>query len=99
MSTTTPNDDYLDYRVSYYDKRLAQLVADLRALADRVEREGVPNTVASVDGTPRYLRAAETVNHTIVWGIANAGAHRLMNDAYHADQAEAAQLTTNPEGS
>lgn len=77
-----------DYRHARYE-RLAEAVArDLRALADRVERESKPRDEAGVTGTPRHTECAEAVQHAIVWGIANIGAHRLIDAAYHADVAD-----------
>lgn len=78
-----------DFRIRAYERHAANLVRDLRDLADRVERESRPARNAGVAGTPRYLAAAEAVNHAIAWGVANAGPHRLFDVAYHADQAEA----------
>jgi hypothetical protein len=78
-----------DYRTAAYQRHAAQVAADLRSLADRVEREARPYKSGGVTGAPRHLNAAEAVNHAITWGIANIGAYRLFELAYHADAAEA----------
>ena len=80
--------DYDDYRINFYNRQVERLVQALRDLADQVEREGEPRQKPGVTGTPRHLAAAEAVNHALTWGIANAGAYRLIEAAYHADDAE-----------
>lgn len=83
-----------DYRIRAYERQTATMVAGLRSLADRIEREAKPHDKPGVTGTPRYLSAAESVNHALAWGIANLGAHRLIETAYHADTAERGRETT-----
>jgi phosphoglycolate phosphatase-like HAD superfamily hydrolase len=77
-----------DYRLAAYERHVEGMVRELRSLADRVEREARPSPRPGVTGTPRHLSAAESVNHAIVWGIANLGAYRLIEVAHHADVAE-----------
>jgi len=84
------NEDHArrDFRVTYYERQVARLSQQLHDLADQVELEGKPRETPGITGTPRHLNAAEAVNHALTWGIANAGAYRLMDAAYHADAAE-----------
>lgn len=77
-----------DFRITFYERQVARLATHLRDLADDVERQGKPYSTPGVTGTPRFLGAAEAVNNSICWGIANAGAHRLFEAAYQADAAE-----------
>lgn len=64
----------------------------LRRLADEVEREGrVRQTHSTVGLYPRHASAAQSVMHTLAWGVANLHADSLVIDAARADQAEAAQ--------
>ena len=93
MSELAAEKDRRDFRLTYYDRQVARLVQAIRDLADQVEREGVPYEKAGITGTPRYLNAAEQVNHALTWGVANAGAYRLMDAAYHADAAEVERAT------
>lgn len=78
----------IDHRIKFYDRQAEKIVAHLRSLADEVEREAIPRAKAGITGTPRYLAAAERVNHALTWGLANLGAYRLFDTAYHADDAE-----------
>jgi hypothetical protein len=78
-----------DFRIRFYERQTAGVVDRLRALADQIEREAKPYAKAGITGTPRYLAAAEAVNHALTWGIANVGAYRLFDAAHHADEAEA----------
>jgi hypothetical protein len=80
--------DRTDFRISFYERQVERLVTSLRDLADQIERNGKPYDKPGVTGTPRHVAAAENVNHALVWGIANAGAHRLFDAAFHADEAE-----------
>jgi hypothetical protein len=70
------------WQVRLYDDRLAAVVTDLRRLADEVERVGKPYMGPHIIGSPnqRYATAAEAVQHAIAWGIANAGAYRLIRE-------------------
>ena len=58
-------------------------------MADRVERDGIPDTKPGAMGTPRFGHAAEQVLHALAWDLANAGAHYLAGAAARADAAEA----------
>ena len=78
-----------DFRVTFYERQVAKLADHLRDLAEQIERAGRPHSAPGVTGTPRYLNAAEQVNHALTWGIANAGAYRLIEAAWQADAAEA----------
>lgn len=77
-----------DFRIAYYERQVARVVEDLRSLVDRVEREARPHATASLTDTPRHMNAADAANHALVWGIAEIGAHRLYDAAFHADVAE-----------
>jgi len=77
-----------DFRITFYERQAARLVEHLRLMADDIERHAKPYGKPGVTGTPRHLAAAEQINHALTWGIANAGAHRLFDAAYHADVAE-----------
>ena len=77
-----------DFQIRYYNRQAARVVDELRALADRIEREANPHPTPGVTGTPRHMAAAERVNHALTWGIANIGAHSLFDAAFHADDAE-----------
>jgi hypothetical protein len=83
------------WQIERYDRELASVVASLRRLADEVERVGKPYTGPHIIGSPnqRYATAAEQVQQAVAWGIANAGAYRLIGpaadaDAYSREQAE-----------
>jgi hypothetical protein len=78
-----------DFRVRYYERQVERLVTGLRELADDVARESVPRATEGVTGSPRFLSAAERVNRTIAWRLANLSPHRLFDAACHADMSEA----------
>lgn len=77
-----------DYRIEAWDRSVETIVRDLRSLADRIEREGQPYGSPRLTGTGRFTSAAEDVQHALAWGIANLGAYRLIETAFHADAAE-----------
>jgi hypothetical protein len=94
LDTCPTNSDQRDYRIRFYERQAARLVAHLHSLADEVERAARPSAGPGVTRTPRFLAAAERVNHALAWGIANAGAYALTESAYHADAAEVDQPTS-----
>jgi hypothetical protein len=78
-----------DYRLGVYERHAEQIVNDLHGLAERIAREAKPYAGPGITGTGRYTAAAEAVQHALTWGIANLNAYRLIEDAHHADRAEA----------
>lgn len=88
-----------------WEERGQALVRSLHRLADEVERElarPLADDSDGLGGTPAYGHAAMLVQHTIAWGLANAGAHYLCDDAAMVDRAladlRAAQAITAAKG-
>jgi hypothetical protein len=68
----------------FWPQKVADIVEDLRALADRVQREG---DRAALDTRRRHphVKAAENIIHDIMGALPNLGFSRLIELAAEAD--------------
>ena len=80
------SDDLANYASDRLVRNVAKMAADLRTLADDIER--VKLTPGPVGCTDRHTYYVQTVQHKIVWGIANLGTEYLPSAAGLADSAE-----------
>jgi hypothetical protein len=67
---------------SHFKNRIERVVANLRRMADAVEREGQRVT----DGPSAYANVASSIQHTVLWGLANLHLDALTNAAANADE-------------
>jgi hypothetical protein len=67
-----------------YETQLADIVTNLRRLADEVEREGRLRPVSVAEGREAGWSAASVV-HSIQWGVANLPLGGLVNAAADID--------------
>lgn len=85
-----------------YAEGLANVANDLREMADRVERDGMPRrrsdgSLAAI-GYPEgseFSAAAHRVLHAITWGVANLNLEHLLRRAVEADAAPRLDAETN----
>lgn len=68
-----------------YLDRLADIAADLRSLADRVEREGEARPRFGAPENFDHVTGAAGVVHAVTWGVANLNLDILLADAADAD--------------
>lgn len=86
----TFEEEMVRHSAAYYEQHADKVVAALRGLADRVERELTPDDNKSLSGTPRYASAVERAQNAIAWDLAEVHLSYLVGDAARADAAEAA---------
>lgn len=100
-----PADSYDAAMRAAFDRFLANVSADLRRLADEVDRAGadLARHRANPDLTPAFSRSlythvgvAGSVVSTVTWGIANLGLPRLVSAGQDAD--DAARREAGPSG-
>lgn len=89
-------DDRTTERVSaeFMARRIRSAANRLRSLADDLERHAKDaETVGQPQRPSSYAQVASTVQHDLLWGMANMGLDGLTTDAWDAD---AARITVEP---
>jgi hypothetical protein len=82
---TEAQDAYVRYTHDHFRAQADQVAADLRKMADRVNRV----LIAESDGAsgPRHASCASEIVHDVIWGFANLDLDRLTVSAATADVA------------
>ena len=70
----------------------------LRKLADDLDRIAARVADVPTPGTRSYATLAGSVQHTVLWGLANLSLDSLTSDAHDADLAAADLAAANPSG-
>lgn len=68
-----------------YQRNAAKIAADLRSIANQVERDA--EVRETFHGAPPHSWAAQQVQHAVLWGLANLNLDGLTNAAAEADAA------------
>lgn len=80
------SDDFANYASDRLTSSVSNMATALRNLADDIEN--VKLTQGPVGGTDRHTYYVQTVQHKLVWGLANLGTEYLPSTAAQADAAE-----------
>lgn len=83
----TPNAEQMGAR--FLRRGVAERVARLRDLADRIESEAEQNITRAETGRGTYGRVAADIVHELTWGFANMHLGTLLSTATDADIAHA----------
>lgn len=86
-----------EFGMRRYQERLDHIVADLRRMADEVEREGRVRDEALVMGTPALIWSAQTAVHRVMWGLANLNLDLLVQIAGDTELARSVMVATDAE--
>jgi hypothetical protein len=78
-----------EWSAQFLREGIQKVAANLRDLADRVERATHAVDGVGRPGRPNYGSAAGEVSHTLAWGFANLNVEQLVRYATDADVARA----------
>lgn len=85
--STDPDRIHAESAHNRFERNTAAIVARLRDIADQAERDAVVRPVTH--GAPPHSWAAQQVQHSVLWGVANLSLDGLTNAAAEADEAAA----------
>lgn len=80
----------------HYGVKVAVIAADLRSLADRIEREGKPRPSSVYTAGTEHQTAAGAIVHAVMWGLANINLDGLIREAADADAAPHVDAEATP---
>lgn len=78
--------DIAKHLARFYSRQVARIAAQLRDMADEVERRGNCVYDSSQDSKPDYVNAAGQVVHKVQWGVANLPLDTLLIAAADVDR-------------